>query len=232
MDVMTETLLIHKARCAKDCHQPYGSRGPGSTVFSFRGTVGQFLAVALTAALTGPALAASTSQKPKKTPTPAGSTLSGKIVGDNGKPIRGAVVVVQSLDSDSSWTSLPSDRGGRFKLGGLHYGWAEVTVKTELGLFLGDVAMNLPPGKSVVVNFSLLETRDKPASWWADRRIEPPKGDTAGEIAGMVQSSQKLTGVEYWKSPAGIAIMVGVGVIALAAIAAGGSSYRAPNTTN
>jgi len=198
-------------------------------MFFFRGVVGKFLAVILAATLAGPAFAGSTTKKPKKTTPPAGSTLQGKIVGDNGKPIRGAVVIVQSLDSDASWTSLPSDKWGKFFLGGMHYGWAEVTVKTDLGLFLGDVAMNLPPGKNVVVNFSLLEMRDKPASWWADRRVEPPKGDTAGEIAGMVQSSQKLTGVEYWKSPAGIAIIVAVGVVALAAIAAGGSAYRPPN---
>lgn len=185
--------------------------------------------MALTAALAGPAFAASSAKKQKPPPPPAGSTLLGKVLADNGKPLRGAVVVVKSLDSDATWTSLPSDRGGRFKLSGLHYGWAEVTVQTESGLFLGDQAMNLPPGKNVEVTFSLLETRDKPASWWADRRVEPPKGDTTAEIAGMAQSSQKLAGVEYWKSPAGIAIIAAVGVVALAAIAAGGSSYRAPN---
>jgi hypothetical protein len=197
-------------------------------MFSFRGAAGRFLATALTAALLGPACAG-TIKQPKKASPPAGSTLTGKIVGDNGKPIRGATVIVKSLDTDATWSSLPSDRGGRFNLAGLHFGWAEVTVKTDLGLFLGDVALNLPPGKNVAVNFSLLETRDKPESWWVDRRVEPPKGDTAAEVAGMVQSSQKLTGVEYWKSPAGIAIIIGVGVIALAAIAAGGSSYRQPN---
>jgi hypothetical protein len=48
------------------------------------------------------------------------------------------------------------------------------------------------------------------------------------EVAGMAQSSQKLTGVEYWKSPAGIAILVSVGVVALAAIASGGGTYQSP----
>jgi hypothetical protein len=138
-------------------------------------------------------------------------------------------VVVQSLDSEASWASGPSDRGGKYAVRGMHFGWAEVTVRTADGAFLGDQAMNLPPGKSMQVNFSLIETKDKPASWWADRRVEPPKGESAAEVAGMVQSSQKLTGVEYWKSPAGIAIIASVGVIALAAIARGGS-YKAPST--
>jgi 2-keto-3-deoxy-galactonokinase len=58
--------------------------------------------------------------------------------------------------------------------------------------------------------------------------VEPPKGDAAAEVAGMVQSSQKLTGVEYWKSPAGIAILIAAGAVALTAIAVGGRSYRQP----
>jgi hypothetical protein len=198
-------------------------------MFSFRGSLGRSIAVILSAALAGPALAEAAAKKPKKSPPPAGSSVTGKIVGDDGKPLRGAVVVVNSLDAEASWTSLPTNKGGRFEIKGIRYGWAEVTVKTEKGLFLGDQAMNLPPGKNVVLNFSLLETKDKPESWWADRRVEIPKGDEAAEIAGMVQSSQKLTGVEYWKSPAGIAILVSVSVVALAVIAAGGSSYRQPN---
>src|SRR5262245_49069656 len=186
----------------------------------------RFLAVLLTALLITPAHAAS---KPKKVQPAPGSSLTGKITGSDGKPLRGAVVIVHSLDSEASWMSGPSDRRGHYVVKGMHYGWADVTVKTEDGPFLGDQAMNLPPGKSVEVNFSLIETKDKPPSWWADRRVEPPKGEQAAEVAGMVQSSQKLTGVEYWKSPTGIAIIAAVGVVALALIASGGS-YKAPST--
>ncbi|HEX4823532.1 MAG TPA: carboxypeptidase-like regulatory domain-containing protein [Candidatus Polarisedimenticolaceae bacterium] len=181
----------------------------------------------LTALLVSPLPAAAKSKKVQPAP---GSTLTGKITGSDGKPLRGAVVLVHSLDSEASWTSAPADRRGKYVVKGMHYGWAEVTVKTETGSFLGDQAMNLPPGKSAEINFSLIETRDKPASWWADRRVEPPKGEHAAEVAGMVQSSQKLTGVEYWKSPAGIAIIVAVGAVALAFIASGGS-YKAPAST-
>jgi hypothetical protein len=62
--------------------------------------------------------------------------------------------------------------------------------------------------------------------------VELPAGVTSEQVAGMAQSSQKLTGVEYWKSPAGIAILVSVGVVVLAFIAAGGSGYNAPSPTN
>ena len=184
----------------------------------------RFLAVLLTALLVSPAHAAA---KPKKPQPAQGSTLTGKIKGSDGKPLRGAVVIVRSLDSEASWMSAPADRSGKYVVRGMHYGWAEVMVKTEAGSFLGDQAMNLPPGKSVEVNFSLIETKDKPASWWADRRVEPPTGEHAAEVAGMVQSSQKLTGVEYWKSPTGIAVIAAVGVVALALIASGGS-YKSP----
>jgi hypothetical protein len=142
--------------------------------------------------------------------------------------MRGATVVVRSLDGDVSWSSQPSDSHGRFRVSALPYGWADLVVKTDKGEFLGDQAINLPPGTKIIVAFNLLETADKPASWWTDRRVEPPAGVNANQVAGMALSSQKLTGVEYWKSPAGIAILATVGVVILAYIAKGGGGYTAP----
>ncbi len=169
-------------------------------------------------------------EKPQK--SAGGSQLEGRILGQDGKPLRGAVVVVRSLDGDVSWSSLESDSHGRFRVQALPYGWADLVVRTAKGEFLGDQAVNLPPGTKVIVNFTLLETADKPASWWTDRRVEPPAGVTAAQVAGMAQGSQKLTGVEYWKSPAGIAILATVGVVVLAYIAKGGGNYTAPTPTN
>ena len=144
------------------------------------------------------------------------------MLGPDGKPVRGAVLTVRSLDGDASWQSLPSDKGGRFRLLGLPFGWAELSITTGAGEFLGDQAINLPPGTKVVVNFSLLGTADKPASWWTDRHVDRPAGVSKDQIAGMAQSSQRLTGAEYWKSPAGIAIIAGVAVVALGLVAVSG----------
>jgi hypothetical protein len=190
--------------------------------------------VLLAATLAIPSMAATdaTTKSGKKAKPAAGSRLEGKILGLEGKPVKGAVVTVRSLNGDAAWTSLPSDPKGRFRLTSVRYGWADLVVATDKGEFLGDQAINLPPGSKVVVNFNLLETADKPASWWTDRRVEPPAGVTLDQIAGMAQSSQKLTGVEYWKSPAGIAIIATVGAVALALIAAGGGGYKAPGSPN
>ena len=177
----------------------------------------RIFAAVLIATLTAPAWAAT-----------AGSRLEGKVLGPDGKPVRGAKVTVRALEGETSWVSQPTDKRGRYSIHGIHYGWDDLIVTSEKGEFLGDQAINLPPGTKVVVDFNLLETADKPASWWADRRVEPPAGITVAEVAGMAQSSQKMIGVEYWKTPAGIAILVSVGVIALAAIAAGGGSYNSP----
>ncbi len=152
------------------------------------------------------------------------------MLGPDGKPVAHAVVSVKNLDGTETRSSEPSDSRGRFALPSLHYGWADLVVTTEKGQFLGDQAINLPPGTKVVITFNLLETADKPASWWTDRRVEAPAGLRVDQVAGMAQSSQKLTGVEYWKSPAGIAILVSVSVVALGLIAAGGR-YRPPTTT-
>ena len=159
----------------------------------------------------------------------AGSQLEGRVVGPDGKPVRDAVVSVRSLDGDAKWASEPSDRRGQFRLRGLPYGWADLVVTTPNGEFLGDQAINLPPGTKVVVKFDLLETADKPASWWTDRRVEVPSGVDLKQVAGMAQSSQRLTGVEYWKSPGGIAILATVTVVALGLIAVGGGKYKAPS---
>ncbi len=188
------------------------------------------LAVAVVATLTLPAFAASASNSNSnnKQKTPAGSRLEGKVFGPDGKPVKGAIVTVRALEGDKTWVSLPTNSRGAFYLPGLTYGWDDLIVTTEKGDFLGDQAINLPPGSRVVVNFNLLETADKPTSWWTDRRVELPAGITVDEVSGMAQSSQKLIGVEYWKSPAGLAILVSVGVVALAAIASGGGSYTSP----
>lgn len=194
----------------------------------------RIVAAVLTAALALPAVAAprAKSNSDNKAKSTGGSRLEGHVVGPNGKPVRGAVVAVRSLNSDASWTSAASDARGRFYIQALPYGWADIVVSTEKGDFLGDQAIILPPGRRVVVNFNLLETANKPTSWWTDRRVEPPAGITVDQVAGMAQSSQKLIGVEYWKSPAGIAILASIGVVALGLIAVGGGTYNAPSGAN
>ena len=128
-------------------------------------------------AVPGMSATASTAKSEKKrSNSQAGSQLEGRVVGPDGKPMRDAVVTVRSLDGVTTSSSLPSDRRGQFHLRGLQYGWADLVVTTPQGEFLGDQAINLPPGTRVVVKFDLLETADKPASWWTDRRVEVPSG--------------------------------------------------------
>jgi hypothetical protein len=182
------------------------------------------VAVALAAALAAPAFSS-----PAPPPPVSGSRLEGRVLGPDGKPVRGAVVTVRSLSGDLSWQSLPTDTGGRYAVRALPYGWADLTVTTGAGGFLGDEPVNLPPGTKVVVNFSLVEGTNKPASWWTDRRIERPGGGEGEKIAGMALSSRRLTGIEYLKSPAGLAVVASVAVVALGLIARSGG--RKPATT-
>jgi hypothetical protein len=186
--------------------------------------ISRLLAVLLTAALaSGPAWAA-------KAPKPApGSRLEGRVLAADGKSAaRGVIVEVRPLGGGEPHRSKPTDRKGRFDIRGLPYGWSEVLVSAPEGGFLGDQAINLPPGSKVAMKLTLLKLADQPEAWWAERHLEPPAGLGAGQVAGLAQSSQKLTGIEYWKSPAGIVILVVAGVAALAVIAAGGQGYSAP----
>jgi hypothetical protein len=175
--------------------------------------------------LAGPTWAAKKSE-PKPAP---GSRLDGQIHMSDGKtPAKGVIVEVRPLGGGGPFRSQPTDGKGRFSLRGLPYGWSEVLVAATQGGFLGDQAINLPPGSKVKVNLTLITLADRPESWWAERHLEPPAGLSEAQVAGLAQSSQKLTGVEYWKSPAGIAILVGATVVALGVIASGGRGYTAP----
>ena len=177
-----------------------------------------------------PAAHAKSGGKAAKPPAPPpGTQVEGRVFGGDGKtPVRGAVLEVRSIEGDKSWKSTPTDRSGRFQMKGIDYGWAEIVITTGKGEFIGDQAINLPPGTKVGVSFTLLDTADRPESWWAERHVELPKDIAAGDVSGMAATSQKLTGVEYWKSPAGLAILIGGGVLALGLIAAGGRGYKAP----
>ena len=195
-------------------------------MFSQRDTTLQIVAVAVTAALlTGPAAAAKKSE-PK---APKGSRLVGQVRMADGKTAASGVVVeVRPLSGGESHRSAPTDKRGRFTLEKLPYGWAEVVVVSDQGGFLGDQAINLPPGSKVELRLTLLPRGDRPESWWTERHLEPPADLAGDQMAGLAQSSQKLTGVEYWKSPTGITILIAAGVVALAVIASGGSDYTAP----
>ena len=197
-------------------------------MFLWHVSLRRVLAVLLTAALAVPAGAASKNKAPKAPKPPDASRIEGRILGGDGKPVPDAIVTVHSLDGDKTWSSEPTDRKGRFRIERIDYGWADILIKTAAGEFLGDQALTFPPGKRIEATFTLVPTADKPESWWADRRIERPAGVEIAELGGLAQSSQKLTGVEYWKSPAGIAILASSAVLALALIAAGGRGYTAP----
>ena len=187
----------------------------------------RLLAVALAAAMAGsPAWAAKKKSEPKP---PPGSRLDGQVrMADGKSPAKGVIVEVRPLGGGGPFRSQPTDGKGRFSLRGLPYGWSEVLIAAPQGGFLGDQAINLPPGSKVEVKLTLVTLADRPESWWAERHLEPPAGLSEAQVAGLAQSSQKLTGVEYWKSPAGIAILISATVVALAVIAGGGRDYTAP----
>ncbi|HJQ97823.1 MAG TPA: carboxypeptidase-like regulatory domain-containing protein [Candidatus Polarisedimenticolaceae bacterium] len=185
------------------------------------------LAVVVAASVVGsPAWAAKKKSEPKPAP---GSRLDGQVrMADGKSPAKGVVIEVRPLGGGGPFRSQPTDGRGRFSLRGLPYGWSEVLIAAPQGGFIGDQAINLPPGSKVEVKLTLLTRADRPETWWAERHLEPPEGLNESQVAGLAQSSQKLTGVEYWKSPAGIAILISATVVALAVIAGGGRDYTAP----
>ena len=146
----SEPLLLRDiVRSPIDCPEETTMRAmTGKPLVDFAAFMRRLLVAALTLALALPAAASGA----KST---GGSQLEGQIRGPDGKAVRGAVVAVRSLDAESSWQSPPSDSRGRFHVKAIPYGWVDLVVTTGKGQFLGDQAINLPPGTKVQVREKL-----------------------------------------------------------------------------
>ena len=146
------------------------------------------------------------------------SEFVGKVKLVDGQSVEGAEVLVYHLSTEKLFTSEPVGRGGDFKFTDLPYGYFDVAVETADGIFVADQVVNLPPSGKAKASLSLTPFEDAGA--------RPPRefsGSTTESI-GWARIDEKLRGGAFWKSTAGIAILAGVGGVALLALAASGGS--------
>ena len=141
--------------------------------------------------------------------------IVGKILGADGKTaITGARVLAYHLSAEKLFTSEPTT-GGSFKLLGLPYGYFDIAVEAPNGnLFVASRVINLPPtGKADVI----LTLVPYPASKAHLARRYPGRDQ---EPTGVAEMRSKPRGREFWRTPKGVAILSGLGGVALLAIAA------------
>jgi hypothetical protein len=142
------------------------------------------------------------------------SRLSGKIFSTEGKPVMGATVMAYHLSTEELYSSAPTGADGEYAIDNLPYGYFDLAIETDAGVFVGNQVVNLAPSSKAVVNFTTVEygSGDPAARTF-------PGADT--ESAGVARVREKVTGRAFWTSAKGVAILTGGGAVALLVIAAG-----------
>lgn len=198
------------------------SKTTGQSSFRRRSAI---LAALVTAAMLVPAARAQDAEPPKEKPVPA--RLQGKIVGANGKsPVAGARVHAYHLSSERTLTAGPTGRNGEFSFDDVVYGYYDLAVETAEGLFVVDQVINVPPAGKAVVQLSIRT--------FAQGATESQKRRFAGreeQPSGVAAARERLTGRDFWRSPKGVAVIVGVGAAALIGFAGDEDSpFASPST--
>jgi len=178
------------------------------------------VAVLVVASLLGSAWARQTEEPaPAPAPTPppgATSQLSGRVTGHDGAPAAGATVLAYHLSSEQLFRSSATDAKGGFTFEAVPYGYFDLAVLSSDGLYVADAVVNVPPAGRATVALDLV-----PGATEATLRTFPGTDQQAVGVAGV---NRKGEGKGFWGRPAGIAILVGGGAVALAALAGGGDS--------
>lgn len=157
-------------------------------------------------------------------PVTGTGVIKGKVFMTNEKtPVEGAVVHAYHLGSQQVFSSGPTDAKGRYEMGNLPFGYADLFVETPEGVFVANQVVSVPPAAKFNLTFVLSTSEDKTKEWWTGR--EPKQIAVLDKPAtGIAEIQEDLGTKSFWTSPGGIAIMAGGGALALLAISASGSS--------
>lgn len=150
-------------------------------------------------------------------PEPAvpNSEIRGTVVGPDGKPREGVVVLAYHLATEEQFTATTNGKG-EFEMKGLPYGYFDLAARSEEGLYVADQVANVTPGGRNVVEFRL---QSFSGSIQADRRAFPGSDEDPVGVARVVD--QRLVGESFWRGPKGVSIIAGGGALVLLAIAGG-----------
>lgn len=149
-----------------------------------------------------------------------GSFLKGRVLAADGKaPLSGVRVMLYHLSSELALTAEPTGGKGNFEIPALPYGYFDLAVATDDGLFVANQVINVPPsGKSVVV---LTLRRFAETTPSGERRPFPGTDEAP---VGVALLAEKLVGAAFWGSPKGLTVLGVAGGGALLLLAGGGSS--------
>ena len=150
--------------------------------------------------------------------TPGTSSIEGKVLDSHGDGIAGARVLAHHLSLGKVYTSTPTDKKGEYVIANLPYGYFDLAVDREDGLYVANRVVNLAPAATAEVLMTIVPFQPSQASL-----LRPYPGSDR-EPVGIAESKLKPKGREFWRSPKGVAIISGIGGAALLAIALGSDS--------
>ena len=161
--------------------------------------------------------------KPPADERKGGGRLQIRVLGSDGKTaLPAAVVRAYHLESGRIFESARTGSNGECGIADLPYGYFDLSVETQDGIFVGSQVLNVPPSRSVSVSVSVSAYGDKPSAWWNGKapRDVPGTNATATGVAGIRVKDKG----SFWKRPAGIAVIVGGAAAAILALSGGGGS--------
>ncbi|MEW5806830.1 MAG: carboxypeptidase-like regulatory domain-containing protein [Acidobacteriota bacterium] len=155
------------------------------------------------------------------------SEIRGKVLASDARtPIAGATVKAYHIASGKLFNSIPTDASGSYSLKHLPYGYYDIAVETEEGLFISTQALNIAPNTKTSISFAISSFEEQPAEWWEGKE-KPQIPVLKKESTGIARILEKKGAKAFFKSGKGVATILAGSAAAIGiAIAAGGDDGR------
>ena len=137
-----------------------------------------------------------------------------QIRGQGGSP-EGTILTAYHIDTKQVFRSEPARQKGTVAITGIPYGYFDLAVEMDGALYVASQVVVVPPSGKVVISLMLEPYEDDSTA--AARSFQ----GSESPVEGVARLSRKAVGKEFWRGPAGIAIITGISGAALLAIASG-----------
>lgn len=173
----------------------------------------------MAAMLSFPAASIAAKKERDEPKEPEGSRIYGKVRTGTGETVPGAVVRLFHLASSRAFAAEPTSADGEYEIKGLPFGYFEIVVEVDDGVFVGGEVVSVPPSGKTLVLLTLEPYDRQTEAWWSTHERRPLPPGMEGEPAGLAGVIRKGRGAEFWKTPKGVAIIAGSGAALLLWIA-------------
>ncbi len=137
-----------------------------------------------------------------------------QIRGEGGSP-EGTILNAYHIDTQQVFRSEPARNKGAVTIEGIPYGYFDLAVEMDGKLYVASQVVVVPPSGKVVISL-VLEPYEEDGS----SAVRGFQGSDS-PVEGVARLSRKAVGKEFWRGPAGIAIITGISGAGLLAIASG-----------